>query len=541
MFRSNVIYALLYLAILNHNSFSEILKTLNSHFPEPEGFFGWALASAGDVDADGVTDFIIGAHQEDAGAANAGRAYVYRGSNFALLHILQASKPHAGGLFGSAVAGVGDVNGDGYDDLLVGEYGEDGGAFDVGRAYVFSGYDGHIIHDLKSPNPETQGNFGYGIAGAGDVNNDGFPDLIIGAYGEDGGTYSAGRAYVFDGNSGALIHTLESLSPEMNAYFGVTVIGIGDITDDGCAEFAVGAVYEGGGAQDAGRVYVFDGLSGTVVYTLESPNAELTGAFGHDVCKLDDVDNDGYSDIVIGAWLEDNIERHAGRVYVFSGKHGDFLYEMVSPNPDWFGGFGFTVSDIGDMDDDGIHDIVIGTYKEDGGAFNAGRAYVFSCTTGSLLATLESPYPIESGRFGNNVAGIGDKNGDGRGDVLVGAHLEHGGSSQAGRAYIYSPVVNLQSGSTGSEIILTWSPWPGTAEYWIYGADNAAYFAPGLSFPYQYRLVVVDPECTTWSSSAGILDPENNLTYLIVATDTMSRLIARSNRAGEFDLELSIQ
>ena len=540
MFRSNVIYALLYLAILNHNSFSEVLKALNSHFPEPEGFFGWALASAGDVDADGIPDFIIGAHQEDAGAANAGRAYVYRGSNFALLHILQASKPHAGGLFGSAVAGVGDVNGDGYDDLLVGEYGEDGGAFDVGRAYVFSGCDGHTIHDLKSPNPEVQGYFGYGIAGIGDVNNNGSPDLIIGAYGEDGGTYSAGRAYVFDGNSGALIHTLESPSPETNAYFGVSVTGIDDITGDGCSEVAVGAVYESGGAQQAGRVYVFDGLTGSVVYTLESPHAELTGGFGHDVCKLDDVDNDGYSEIIVGAWLEENIERHAGRVYVFSGQHGDFLYEMVSPNPDWFGGFGFTISDIGDMDDDGAHDIVIGTYKEDGGAFNAGRAYVFSCTTGLLLATLESPYPIESGRFGNNVAGIGDKNGDGRGDVLVGAHLEHGGSSQAGRTYIYSPVVNLQSGSTGSEIILTWSPWPGTAEYWIYGADNAAYFAPGLSFPYQYRLAVVDPECTTWSSSAGILDPENNLTYLIVATDTMSRLIARSNRAGEFDLELAI-
>jgi hypothetical protein len=338
MIRDTFASALFAVIVVSGSSNGEVLKTLNSPNPEIGGYFGWAVASAGDVDGDGHVDFIIGAHQEDAGAQNAGRAYVYGGSSYGLIHVLRAPEPHPGSFFGTAVAGVGDVNNDGYDDVIVGEYGEDGGAYDAGRAYVFSGFNGEVLHDLESPNPETQGNFGYGISGADDVNNDGSPDVIVGAYGEDGGTYSAGRAYVFDGNTGALLHTLESPNPEQTAYFGVAVAGIGDITDDGYGETVAGAVYEDGGAINAGRVYVFDGQTGDVVHALESSHPEQTAAFGHAVDRLADLDDDGCSEIIVGAWLEDTSERHAGRVYVFSGREGDLLRELASPNPDWFGG-----------------------------------------------------------------------------------------------------------------------------------------------------------------------------------------------------------
>jgi hypothetical protein len=432
------------------------------------------------------------------------------------------------------------MNLDGYDDIVVGEYGEDGGAYDAGRAYVFSGFDGKLIHDLVSPNPETQGNFGFGIAGADDVNNDGVPDVIVGAYGEDGGTYSAGRAYVFDGNTGALLHILESSNPEQTAYFGVAVVGVGDLTDDGFGEVVVGAVYEDGGALNAGRVYVFNGQTGDVVYTLESPHPEQTGAFGHAINRVADLDDDGYSEIIVGAWLEDAPERHSGRVYVFSGKDGDLLCELTSPNPDWFGGFGFRVSDAGDIDNDGFHDVVIGTYKEDGGAFNAGRAYIYSCVTGSRLATMESPDPVESGRFGIDVAGVGDQNDNGCPDVLVGAYWEHGGASQAGRAYLYSPFIDLSSELSGGESVLSWASWPGAASYWIYGAANQVFFEPGLTLPFHHRLATVPSDITTWSSASGITDPDHNWSYLIVAVDTLERLVGSSNRVGEHDFGIII-
>jgi hypothetical protein len=156
-----------------------------------------------------------------------------------------------------------------------------------------------------------------------------------------------------------------------------------------------------------------------------------------------------------------------------------------------------------------------------------------------MLATLESPYPVESGRFGSSVAGVSDQNGDGYSDVLVGAFWEHGGAYQAGRAYLYSSVIGLSSELSGSELLLFWSPWPGAAAYWIYGADNERFFVPGLTPPYQYRLATVFPDITTWSSPAGVANPDHNWTYMIVSADSLDRAIGSSNRVGEHDFQIT--
>jgi hypothetical protein len=441
---------------------SQVLYTLESPTPDPEGYFGWGLCGPGDLNNDGFPDLVVGAPQEAAGAADTGGVYVFSGQDCGLLYVARPPVPGVGGSFGMAVWGAGDVNADGYDDLVVGAHHQEGGAMQAGRAYVLSGFNGQLLHALVSPNPESQGGFGWAVSEAGDLDGDGYGDVIVGAYKEDGGALVAGRAYVFSGDEGSVIHTLQSPSPEYSAYFGVSVARLGDVSGDGVDDIVIGALLEDGGAVRAGRVYVFSGQDGGLIRALESPNPEVTGEFGHSVCGLGDVNGDGYPDLAVGAMLEDGGATQAGRAYVISGQTWEVLRTLESPNPEWWGAFGMSVASAGDVNADGCPDLVVGTYKEDGGASNAGRAYIFDGGTGELLYTLQSANPQTDGFFGCHVCGVGDLNGDGHGEVLAGAHWENGGAWHAGRAYVFNGIevpVELASfvcRTTGDGVLLEW-------------------------------------------------------------------------------------
>jgi hypothetical protein len=123
---------------------------------------------------------------------------------------------------------------------------------------------------------------------------------------------------------------------------------------------------------------------------------------------------------------------------------------FISPNPEQTGGFGLSVSGVEDADGDGRGDLLAGAYYEDGGAFNAGRVYLFSGATGALLRTLTSPNPEFQGYFGFSVAGVADADGDGRGDLLVGAYSEAGGATDAGRAYLFPSGTSISLTATGN-------------------------------------------------------------------------------------------
>jgi hypothetical protein len=219
--------------------------TLLSPNPARFGSFGIALATTPEQ------HLLVGAMGEAVGDHTAaGRAYLFDGAALAPIRELVSPRPAAHGWFGCAATTLPDADGDGTADLLVGACREPaGGAAQAGRAYVFSGATGALLHELESPSPQAGGGFGYAVAGA-DVDGDGDGDAIVGAYREDaGGVRQAGRVYVFDGGTGALLSAVRSGQPEPNGAFG---LGLAVLTASGSPELVVGAPGED---QAAGALY----------------------------------------------------------------------------------------------------------------------------------------------------------------------------------------------------------------------------------------------------------------------------------------------
>ena len=192
---------------------------------------------------------------------------------------------------GTSVSKAGDVNGDGYDDVIVGAPGANG---EAGRARVFSGLDGVILHTFYGAAGDR---LGHSVAGAGDVNGDTHPDLIVGAPGVNSGR---GRAQVFSGLNGTLIHDLDGGILMNLDGFGHSVSGAGDVNNDGRADLIVGTPFRNATtiAWDSGRAQVFSGLDGAVLYTFDGTTQNQT--LGRSVSGAGDVNGDTYDDFIIG-------------------------------------------------------------------------------------------------------------------------------------------------------------------------------------------------------------------------------------------------
>ena len=523
----------------------EILYTISSPNEENSGFFGTSVSEAGDTNGDGHPDIIIGASWENPGSSptDAGRAYIFNGLNGVLLHTLISPNEEQSGYFGISVSGAGDVNGDTYDDVIVGASYEDPGSSpeDAGRAYIFNGLTGTLIHTLTSPNEEVGGRFGVSVSDAGDVNVDGYADVIVGAWCEDPGSSpeDAGRAYIFNGNTGILLHTLVSPNEETDGHFGASVSGAGNVDGRGSDAVVVGAPNEdpGSSPEDAGRAYVFGGETAALIQTFFSGNEEESGGFGGAVAGVGDVDGDGYDDVAVGAEKQSiGIgSSYAGRVYIFAVMMGIPLHNLISPNAQEYGFFGSSVAKAGDVNGNGHNDIIVGAFGEawESGPTGAGQAYVFDGGFGLPLYTLRSPNEQQNGFFGISVSGTGDVNGDGRDDVVIGANREDSRALpfDVGHAYV-SSWMYLMPELYGGNLTLEWSSWFPATEYWIYGADNSQYFLPDLSPSHENRLDVVTPPTNSWVSTNGIGDPDHNWSYIILAIDALENELARSNAAG---------
>ncbi|HEV8129325.1 MAG TPA: integrin alpha, partial [Candidatus Eisenbacteria bacterium] len=228
----------------------------------PGETFGCSIAAAGDVNGDGYDDVITGAYQSSRNGLAVGRAYVYYGSrrpvNRADIVLIGEA---AGDAFGVCVASAGDMNHDGYADVIVGAYQNDARGANAGRSYVYFG--GPNLHERPDLvlNGEAAGDaFGYAVASAGDVNGDGFSDVIVGAYENSARGAGAGRAYVFFGSAKPdAVPDLVLSGEEAGDRFGISVAGAGDVNKDGIADVIVGAYQNDAGGVDAGRAYVFYG------------------------------------------------------------------------------------------------------------------------------------------------------------------------------------------------------------------------------------------------------------------------------------------
>ncbi len=405
--------------------------------------FGISVSGGGDINNDGFSDVIIGAIWNDAGGNDAGRAYLFWGgasmdNSADALFTGEAS----GNSFGISASSAGDVNNDGFSDVIVGAYLDDTGGVDAGQAYLyFGGASMDNIPDVIFTGEASGDYFGISVSSAGDVNNDGFSDVIVGAYQNDAGGFEAGRAYLYFGGPGMdnipdLIFTGEASVD----YFGVSVSAAGDVNNDGFSDVIVGAQANSAGGTFAGRTYLYFGganmdNSADVIFTGE---ADFDN-FGNSVSGAGDVNNDGFSDVIVGAYSNDAGEFDAGRAYLyFGGASMDNSADVIFNGEATFDYFGISVSGAGDVNNDGFADVIVGAYANSAGGFDAGRAYLYfggvnMNNTADVIFTGEANYDY----FGYSVSGAGDVNNDGFSDVIAGAYGNKAGGIFAGRAYLY--------------------------------------------------------------------------------------------------------
>ncbi len=403
---------------------------------------GDSVAGAGDVNGDGFHDLIVGAWGARPDGVHAtGSAFVYSGIDGSLLWRFDG-KVHAD-QFGYSVDGAGDVNGDGFADLLIGAKGSDPGRIDsAGSVYVYSGADGSLLWRVDGSAAEDW--LGSSVSGAGDVNADGYDDFIIGAWGADpGGRVDAGSALVFSGLDRSLLWRFDGAA--WYDWLGSAVAGVGDINRDGFDDLIVGAIRtESGFTLDAGAAMVYSGRSGAMLWQYSGSGAWEN--LGNSVAAAGDVNQDGFDDFIIGSAKGGIGPRlKGGSAYVYSGSNGTLLLRFDGQNKG--DRLGASVAGAGDVDHDGFDDLVVGAPLSDpGGVSGAGSIYVHSGRFGGLIWQFDGKQPYA--HFGASVAGAGDVDGDGFDDLLVGAPgADTGGFLDTGAALVlgHDPFLQLDA------------------------------------------------------------------------------------------------
>ena len=390
---------------------------------------GVCVSGVGDVNGDGFDDLIVGASGDDNNGTQSGSARVFSGLDGSVLFTVNGD--NANDYFGYSVSGAGDVNGDGFNDFIVGATGDDNNGTRSGSARVFSGSDASVLFTFNGDSELDF--FGGSVSCAGDVNGDGFADLIVGANGDDNNGSRSGSARVFSGADGSVLFTFNG--DNSDDFFGRSVSDAGDVNGDGFADLIAGAFGNDENGNYAGSARVFSGADGSVLYNFYGDNGY--DLFGFSVSGAGDVDGDGFDDLIVGAAGADN----GGTARVYSGADGSVIYNFNGDSTGDF--FGRSVSLAGDVNGDGFDDLVVGAYYDDNIGNDSGSARVFSGADGSVLATL---YGDNAGDlFGHSVSGAGDVNGDGFDDLIIGARYDDNTGTNSGSARVFISVVTPPS------------------------------------------------------------------------------------------------
>ncbi len=428
--------------------------------PQAGGGFGERLRALGDVDDDGVGDVLISSSNHDGDdangsvLANSGRLYVFSGKTRALLRTLEPPFPQANAKFGFWDANLGDVDDDGAADFVTSAPGQVVGGATVGQVYVYNGRTGTRLRTINAPEALAAtgpfgGDFGGNLIAPGDLTGDGAADVVATASGAFGG---AGAAYAFNGKTGAFLYKVANpdtaqATPQASS-FGFGAAELGDVNGDGVNDYQIGAPrFDEGAVADVGRCYVINGRTGAVLYTLMNPEPEANDRFGQadaDGISLGDVDGDGRPDIFVDSFLANEQPAagpaldNAGKAFLFSGRTGTLIRALRDPDPERGRGFAASNASAGDLDMDGRLDAIVSS-RGGGGLPSIGRATVFGGPgLATVLTTFEDPSRQGGALFGTGLASPGDVNGDKRPDFFISARSQDSnGLNDVGTAYAF--------------------------------------------------------------------------------------------------------
>ena len=408
--------------------------------------FGWSVNRVGDIDKDGYEDFIVGASSDNNN--DRGGATVFSGASGAVIVKIKGANDFA--WFGTSVDGRLDLDGDGFNDVLVGAPGDDS----------VLAYSPHLMAKIYRITGASSSLFGTSLRSLeADLDGDGIRDFIVGAPGTD-------AAYIYSGANHALLF---SKSGQANSSFGYSVARAGDLDGDHVCDFLIGSPYYTDGSLGViGRVSAFSGATGTKLWSFDGPVNH--SVFGKSIAEPGDLDGDGVSDCVVGAPGDvDAGGTMTGSITAISGATGTLIYKITGDA--WGDQFGWDVRGVtGDIDLDGVNDYVVGA--PDGNNL-AGYARTISGATGATLNTYVEHTVDPSGNpqgYGMSVAG-GDFNGDGRPDLLIGnGYFNY----SEGLVEIFdTAAAHWQNYGSG---------WPGTLGVPFFTASNDPYIGQSISF-----------------------------------------------------------
>ena len=420
---------------------------------------GVSVASAGDVNGDGFDDVLVGANGESSIGINAGAVYLLHGPLTGQIDLDEAQAKvlgeAPGDSLGGAVSPAGDVDGDGLDEWMCGADGQDGGGAAAGAVYLFGdpvlGVTSAAVATSRLEGALDYDRLGFVLAAAGDQDGDGLDDVLVSAPYHDGEVTDIGAAYVDltrrEGTACVCDDAIRLFGPDENHYAGWAVAGGEDVDGDGAADLVVGAYGADTHGPFTGAVYLVLGPaleSGGLTHSAGRLEGEAAGDFAGSAVALGDVDGDDLADLIIGAPGDSSGPFAAGAVYVVTElPHAEFslgVAEAKLIGESTLDAAGSAVASAGDVNGDGYRDILVGAPAADPAGVDRGAAYLVLGPVSGLVNLIEADVKFIGEAAGDaagfSLAPAGDTDGDGLDDFLIGAHAHDGAGSDAGAAYL---------------------------------------------------------------------------------------------------------